>query len=308
MMGGGGGGGFFPSGPKEMAELVEAARAAEAQKHLDAQVNELLGALLTDFNSRNAEKTQEQLDQLRELLGKSTEIDALFFGGSVSKHTHVDGISDVDALVILSDPHLAKQGPAEALDQFFRTLDRGLTRDAVATVEKGDLAVTVTYRDGSQIQLLPALRDGARVFIADEAGGRWKETWPGEFKKTLTGRNAALNNQLVPAIKLVKAALAGLPPQKQLTGYHVEALALDATEGYTAAKTPKELFLHILRSAAQRVLTPIHDVTGQSRYVDEYLGPGKSVMRRNISLTLSSLARRLWSTSVIDPWKQVFGD
>src|SRR3712207_8936292 len=47
--------------------------------------------------------------------------------------------------------------------RFRDALDRRLGKGEVESVDAGALAVTVTYRDGSQVQLLPAAeRDGDR--------------------------------------------------------------------------------------------------------------------------------------------------
>jgi hypothetical protein len=134
------------------------------------------------------------------------------------------------------------------------------------------------------------------------------ETNPQAFRQELSRQNAALHQALVPAIKLVKALIQEFPEKKRLSGYHVEALALDAAAGYKGPETPKSLVLHLLDHAASRVLGPIQDVTGQSRTVDAYLGGPDSAARRGISQALAGMKNRLAAATSVEEWKVAFGD
>jgi hypothetical protein len=234
------------------------------------------------------------------------KIEAILLGGSVAKHTDVDGISDVDALAILDRKDLAGQDPHAVLDSFYNMLDVNLPRNEVDSVRKGRLAVTVTYRDGSEIQLLPALRSKHTISIASADGKKWSDTKPEAFKQELTNANQRLNQALVPAIKLLKSVVSDFPQQKQLTGYHIETLAVDAAKDYRGPKTQKALLLHLLGHTANRVLNPITDVTGQSRTVDSYLGKANSPKRRNVSQSLSGMKRRLEAASSVSQWQNIF--
>jgi len=117
-----------------------------------------------------------------------------------------------------------------------------------------------------------------------------------------------LNSSLVPTIKLVKSLVADLPKQQQITGYHVEALALDAARRYRGTMIPKSLLMHVLGHAAERVSSPIRDVTGQSRNVDDYLGAANSPQRRLVSQALSAIRRRLEAATSVAQWTAMFGE
>ena len=166
-------------------------------------------------------------------------------------------------------------------------------RGEIESIEKGSLAVTIKYTDGNEIQILPALRSGEEIKISSSDGKNWIKTNPEAFREKLTVANQQMNQALIPTIKLFKAIAAGLPQQKQITGYHAEALAIEAIRGYTGPKTPRALILEILKHASQRVLDPIRDITGQSRNVDDYLGVARSVERRNVAQILSVIQRQL---------------
>jgi hypothetical protein len=194
------------------------------------------------------------------------------------------------------------------LNSFYKQLNQSLPRSEVKSIEKGRLAVTVTYYNGTEIQLLPALRSRQEISIASADGKGWIDTKPKAFQRELTRANRHLNQALVPAIKLMKSVVSTFPDQKQLTGYHIEAMALNAAKGYQGPKTPKAFLLHLLVHAADRVLRPMADVTGQSRNVDAYLGKANSAERRNISQVLTGMKRRLEAATTVSQWRTVLKD
>ena len=166
----GGGGGRYP-GPTSVAlqRKIDLARERERQR-LDADVNELLQKLLVRFNDRDTEAISDHLASIEGILGDVAEIETILLGGSVGKHTAVSGLSDVDALIILDRADLAGKSAQSMLDSFKKILNQSLPRSEVESVEKGRLAVTVTYHDGTEIQLLPALRSGQTISIASADG------------------------------------------------------------------------------------------------------------------------------------------
>ena len=306
-MAGGGGDRYISPSSETLAQKVERAREIE-QRRLDGDINELLARILARFNDRDTEAVACRLTEIKELLGDTAEIDQILLGGSVAKHTAVNGLSDVDALVILDRDDSVGISPATLLDNFHRKLNRELPRDEVASVGIGRLAVTVKYRDDMEIQLLPAWRSGNTISIAADDGETWNDTHPRQFQRDLTRANSRLNGGLIPAIKLFKSLVANLPQQKQLKGYHVEAMALDSARGYQEQKTPRALLIHLLGHAAERVLQPMRDKTGQSRTIDSYLGEERSLERRNISQTLEGLKRRLEAATSVAQWGTLFED
>lgn len=303
---GGGGGGYIPPSSDALRRKIEKARQDE-QLRLDADVNQFLQRELTLYNDRDVAQTQVRLNEIAELLGDEMEIDNLLFGGSVAKHTYVDGLSDVDALVVLDRSDTRGFSAEKVLDEFHDKLNENLPRQDVAAIDKGRLAVTIRYKDGSEVQLLPAIRSGNLVKIPDSSGAGWNETSPRIFQQQLTKQNERLNGALVPTIKLVKSLISDLPKQQQLTGYHIEALALDAAKGYRGIMTPKAILSHVLDHAATRSRTPISDISGQSRNVDDYLGKPDSAQRKLASQAIAGIKRRLDAATSIAQWKAMFG-
>jgi predicted nucleotidyltransferase len=307
-MGGSGSGtsGGYRRLPRDIENLVAEARSRETER-LNTQVSEYLAEVLSTFRGREADLTNRRLDSLAPVLGNVVEVDKVLLEGSVAKHTDVDGISDIDALVVLNRADLVGKPPAEVRAAFYTELDAKLDRSEVASVQVGKMAVTVVYRDGMEIQLLPAMQSGKRVIIGGPGGDDWMEIAPRRFQAALTDANKKLGNALVPAIKLLKSINADLPPQKQLRSYHIEAMAVDAARNYEGPLVPREILIHLCKHASARVLRPILDLTGQSRRADEYMGEAHSVQRRNAAQALAGIGRRLDAASSLDEWKAIFG-
>jgi SMODS domain-containing protein len=304
-MSGGGGGSYFPADRPALQRRIREAKEQAEKQRLDADVNELIVDHLMICNQRDPKKIQEYLESIRTVLDKDCAIEQFLFGGSVAKHTDVDGLSDVDALVILDNTDLAGRSAQDLVTAFHRSLQDGLTREDVSSVERGTLAVTVTYKDGTEIQLLPALRIGDRVAIPSPSQNGWNNINPKIFQRALTGANQRMNNLLVPTIKLIKSILRGLPRESRLIPYHIESLAIEAVKGYRGPKSAKDLLLHVLQASAKRVLRPIEDLTGQSTVIDSNLGSANSPKRRNVSTAISKVLRRLNSATSAEEWRKI---
>ena len=304
---GGSGGGYFPRAKPDLERLIQESKREADRERLDSDVNQLLREVLATFE-RDPEQVQKHLEEVGEILKDEADMESFLFGGSVAKHTYVDGLSDVDALVILKREDLAGKSPQAVLNAFHRSLQDRLTYDSIESIERGTLAVTITFRDGMKIQLLPALRAGGKVIIPDSGAKAWKETDPRAFKKALTRANERVNNSLIPTIKIMKSINDGFPRQRRLEGYHIEALALEGVKGYRGPATVKALLLHIFEAASKRVLHPINDVTGQSRVLDPYLGKANSTERRIAAESLAGVARKLSAASAVDQWKAILQD
>src|SRR5579885_3634181 len=98
MMGGGGGSSYTGCSSDKLSEVVreEAARSAgQFEVELAGFLSELLGGY-----GKDTELVRERLDRVKQELQDETEAsyDQLF-GGSVAKHTYVDGLSDIDSLL-----------------------------------------------------------------------------------------------------------------------------------------------------------------------------------------------------------------
>jgi hypothetical protein len=125
-MGGSGGGAFVNRTPDELRNLVRKAEEQTAGPAFETELSSTLGGLLGDYNARDVETARERLDEVKAALQDSIEgsFDQLF-GGSVAKHTYVDGLSDIDSLVLINDSGLHGDGPQQVLARMEQILKLG---------------------------------------------------------------------------------------------------------------------------------------------------------------------------------------
>ena len=311
-MGGSGGtgipGGIRPVGLAQwMNETLENVSGAEHS----GRVNDALDQLLVQYNRRDVDLMRTRLDEIEKVLEESLdETVDLRFGGSIAKHTFIDGLSDVDALVVLRGGSTGTDAVGETLDNFAETLGREL--GYTVTVHEGQLAVTVSYNDGMDIQLLPAIRTDNGLKISAGDGRNWSGVIrPDAFAKKLTQRNQECSNRLVPVIKLAKAALSGLDEGIKPTGYHVESIAVEAFKDYPGPRNYKAMLQHFFDRGSTLVLSPIRDSTHQSIHVDGNLGDPNSLQRRRLSSTMDRIARRMDNADIhgsSEAWMRAIGE
>ncbi len=305
-MGGGGGSGPL-SRSTDYESLRERAQRTVTEQALLADVNEVLGRELTEINHRDTEQIGRYLDDVLNALGDDLEdVRRLLYGGSVAKHTYVDGLSDVDALVVLKAA--PEESPADVRDAFAETLRDRLPRDAVAEVASGTLAVTITYRDGNTIQIIPAVQREGHVAIPSADAQSWQAIHPRTFARELTSVNESNQRLVVPTIKLAKSLIGQFPEDQRLSGYHVEALAVEAFSHYDGPYNYADTLKRFFSYASQRVLRPIQDVTGQSVNLDDSLGSADSESRRRAASSLARITRRMESATSVDDWRRLLDE
>jgi len=308
-MGGSGGGGFFTDrSPDQVRSELRKEEEKTLDQQFDVRVAEVVGNILEEANSRNIDATTRALEEVKAALEREIEgsVDPRF-GGSVRKHTYVDGISDVDTLLVLRDPELKSKTPLQVLDYLERKIKNDLPDWEVS---RGKLAVTIS-KSGLDIQILPAIRVGDATRIPAARGDRWSEIDPQAFTRKLTETNARYGEKVVPVIKLAKVINARQPEPLQLTGYHIESMAIEAFKGYRGPLNPKAMLEHLFESTRSLVLSPIKDRTGQSVHVDDYLGPANSANRKAVSSAIDRTVRRMKNADVLrseDQWLEILGE
>jgi hypothetical protein len=295
---------------KELEELLEKVKRREESTRdagFETEVSSYINDLLAQFNNRNQAVIQKYLDEIVTTFSEDIEDTVrLLFGGSISKRTYVEGLSDVDALVLLNGSELQRMTPREAQGYFFDKLRERFPR---LPVKRGALAITIKFSD-AEIQLLPAVKHGSGYRIPDADGNTWSHIKPRKFSASLTAVNQQQGNRVVPAIKVAKAINSALSKEHQLTGYHIESLAVNIFRQYQGPKTTKAMISHFFKEAPRLIKTPLPDVTGQSTFVDEYLGKKDSQARQRISGTLERIGRdmtRADNARSIEEWKAILG-
>ena len=250
----------------------------------DDRFNEYCEAFLAQYTRRNTQTVIQRLESLCGFLRQKGNVVQTMFGGSVRKGTYVTGLSDVDVLLVVNESSLVNRSPSDVIEYVRDTIQRQLPNN---TVSAGKLAVTVRYAKGTEIQLLPAIRtrtDGVR--IAEPGSTQWSNVArPDNFAEKLAKVNTARNGRVVLMIKLAKAMADCFitKEDRKIKGYHMESLAIDAFKDYQGPLDPKTMLVHLLGHSIEAVKQPITDSTGQSRFVDEYLGQAGSKERERAS-------------------------
>ncbi|MYC34149.1 MAG: nucleotidyltransferase [Chloroflexi bacterium] len=246
--------------------------------------------LLAKYVRRNQQVVTRHLESLCTIIRSAGHVVQTMYGGSVQRGTYVTGLSDVDVLLIVNQSSLLNQSPAVVIQQVRRTIKERLPNNSVRA---GNLAVTVSYASGIEIQVLPAIRTtSGGVRIAEPGSAGWSNVvHPENFARRLAEVNDANNGRVVQVIKLAKA-MANCHvsrPSRKFSGYHLESLAINAFRNYQGSQDPKAMLKHFLTHSATAVKSPIADTTGQSGYVDEYLGPANSRLRNRASTYFSQM-------------------
>ena len=245
------------------------------------QINGRLRYWLRDYNDRDTEAINRHIQVLRDAL-EQTNYDVLptRLGGSVSRHTYVDGLSDIDVLARINDSTYSGQSPKVVIQRMAELIQQRLPH---TKVRHGDLAVTVEYSDGIEIQVLPAIRTKDGYRIANPSPNEWSGViHPERFANKLTKVNQARSGQVIPAVKLTKALAHHFirSDADKISGYHIESLAIEAFRNYQGPTDLKSMVHRLTDYSSTAVHQPIRDPSGQSRYVDDYMGAQGSKARQ----------------------------
>ncbi|WP_343748005.1 CBASS oligonucleotide cyclase [Fluviicola sp.] len=291
---GGSGGVFFPGGnsPDEISKRIRSEEQTKDQA-FEIKVTDLIRTLLSNVNDRDTNQIQTHIQRIKQALnlGVDGTID-LRYGGSLSKNTFVEGLSDIDTLAILNKSELMHLSPNEVKDYFYDRIRESLPYTDIVSGKK---AVTINFTSEYSIQILPALKDGNGIRIPSSSDpNEWsKIIQPKKFVETLRYVNIKNSGKLIPVIKLAKSIISTLPERRQLSGYHVEALGIEVFSNYSGDKTPKAMLKHFFTEASKKVLEPIKDKTGQTIHVDNYLKAANSIERKMVSDSLSTVSRKM---------------
>jgi len=308
MMGGGGRRSSYTGQKAEALARVVRKDAEKSVGQFEVELATYLSSLLAVYNARDTALVTRRLDQAKQAIEDEleTSFDQLF-GGSVAKHTYVDGLSDIDALLVVNDLKFQGARPTNILEEITKILRERLPPGA--TVDHGRMAVSVSYEDGMIIFLNAAAPTEKGLKVPSAKQGGWSDIDPDGFRNALTKVNDDCGGKLVPTIKLAKAVIANMPERYQLTGYHVESIAIAAFRDYKGPKTTETMLPLFFERAKDLVLAPIRDSTKQSVHVDGYLGPEDDEARRNVSHLLGNIAKRMRNASAGKSraqWEAVF--
>jgi hypothetical protein len=304
----GGSGGNYFDGEVDASDIkpkFDDQKSIAKKQELDSSVSGIIARMLSSYNDRK-EIIDTHLGNIAAILKKQLDSDSLLlrFGGSVAKHTYIDGLSDVDVLALIDKTDLSTLSPEEVKKYFYTRLKESLPK---TEIDKGVLAVTVHYKD-IDIQILPAVKSGDNYKIPDSSGKNWSVIKPKKFADILSKVNRDNGMKVVPTIKIVKSIVTEMPERLRLRGYHTEALAVEVFKNYSGPKTTKSMLMHFFNEAPKHISAPIKDKTGQSQFVDGYCGAKSSKKREAISQSIARIGKAMTNADgafSLSQWEEI---
>ena len=273
----------------------------------DDNFNKYCEQLLVQYKRRNTKAVTRHLRSVCDILSHEDDhVVQTKFGGSVRKGTYVTGLSDIDVLLIVNQSSLKNRPPSKVIAYVRDTIQQRLPKNPVTA---GRLAVTVGYADKTELQILPAIRTTDGFRIAEPGSSKWSNVIHADrFVDRLIKVNNACGGRVVPTIKLAKAMGACLikDSSRKISGYHMESLAIDAFAGYEGELDPKSMLVHFLGQSIKAVMIPIQEPTGQTRFVDEYLGPAESKLRKAASTQFGQMRAKVNSCRIRAEFNDLF--
>lgn len=308
-----GGGEGSTGSSKNYKQQLEQSRSISEDTSFESDINGMMNARLKAYNDRDSEQFKAHLDEIKDIIETKFEgAVKLRFGGSVSKHTYVDGLSDADILMLINNSELANHPPDRVLAYVKNELSGKL--QGIEEIKTGSMAVTIKFRDGCEIQLIPAVKTPTGYKVPRRRSNEWSRVvHPDRFAQKLTEVNQSCGGKVIPVIKLAKGIIATLPEAQQLTGYHVESLAIEVFKKYPTdmPNTPKVMLKYFFEQASRRVTTPIADSSGQSVHTDDYLGSVNSPERLRAQRTLGRIHTSMQNADNLksrDAWDKILGE
>ena len=265
--------------------------------------------LLVQYKRRNGKAVTRHLKSVCDILRHEDDhVVQTKFGGSVQKGTYVTGLSDVDVLLIVNQSSLKNKPPSKVIASVRDTIRQRLPKNPVTA---GKLAVTVSYADKTEIQILPAIRTTDGFRIAHPGSTKWSNVvHPDRFAERLIKVNNARGGRVVPTIKLIKAMADCFikDSSRKISGYHMESLAIDAFTGYEGDLDSRSMLVHFLGHSDESGNDSNQRSTGQTKYVDEYLGQADSGPRKRASRYFGQLRGKVNSCKTRAEFDDLFGE
>ena len=279
-------------------ELLNDSEHDTDSRHSATEIEGFLTEKLKDINRHDYKAIDSHRKSIQDALSQEFEIERINFGGSHARSTDVRHLSDIDLLASFRNESALPSSSSEAIALLAQRLRERFPR---SSIETGNMAVTVRFTDGIEVQVLPAYRDSNTYSIPDANSSGWQTSNPTAFSKKLSQINAKCNRQVVPAVKLIKSLLKG--NDINLKSYHIENLAAKAFEYFNGPYSQRNLVRHFLNSGKILVQQHIADPAGQSHDVSNYLSRQDRI---KISKKLASLELKLRSDA-LDSWSDAFG-
>lgn len=296
------GGRFIP----DLGSLMSQSEKETELKRKQTEVSNYLVDRLSEFNQRDTESISRHREQiLTRLQNDFGQSFGLKHGGSYSRRTYVDGMSDIDILITVAELPDESQ-PGDSSKGVIREFGRSLReRYPETSIQLGRMAVTLAFADGVEIQVLPAFKSGDSFLVPDPSGQGWVRSNPKQFSDRLTSVNERCGGSLVPTIKLLKQICK--INEIDVSSYHLEAMCVNIFSNYRGPSQYTDMLEYFLGQAKGRIFSPTRDITGQSTFIDSEILPAD---RPRLSRSFEDLERIVHSANQnpdVSAWKEILG-
>lgn len=206
--------------------------------------------------------------------------------GSVEKNTFNEGISDIDLRAVTTNSALLDYSPKIAKKLILKQI-RSI--DEVKNPRVGHQAVTLT-KGGHEYQIIPVIRHDGKTYIPSERGTYWKTVDIEVFNRSLNSLNRKTEGRFCEAVRFVKIlSNTYIPKRYQLSGYHIESIAMEAISQHCHPLNRTDMIERILGNIPSRVKRYSWDITRESKAIDRDLGSNYSTERKDVAKRYHSL-------------------
>ncbi len=272
--------------PSNLESSLEQTR----QQAAEAEVAAAFADALSEINQTDTEALNRHKNEILKALETAfEEAYDLRGGGSYTRHTYVNGLSDIDILFVLgpySSSKISNKNDPQAVLADMK--ERLRQRFPNTTITSGRMAVTIQFSDGLELQVLPAFRYRSGYRIPDPQGSGWTITRPHVFAKLLQERNAETEGKLLRCIKLAKRICAN--QGVEIKSYHLENMAVKAFEHYSGSRSDEDMLRHLFNRGKVLAASRMRDITGQQAYVDHLTSQTQRTM---LSQQLAAIEREV---------------
>ncbi len=264
---------------------------------------------ITDLQASVVATRQQNV---RDVLTSEFEVLDTFLTGSYRRNTMIAPLAqaDVDVFVVL-DPRYYHDNAPQSLLERVRTRLR-VTYPNTPRVSKNGQAVTITFTDFN-MDVVPGFhRQGGGYLIPDAAGGRWISTDPKRHVEIWSLANQALNGDLVPLLKMLKAW--NRTHSGFVRSFHLEALTLAVLNNVTISDFPsgvRYVFEHARTAFTRPVLDPAGYGGNLGDYVDMITGAEIANRLESAYQRARDAEIRITQTRIdlaFERYRQIFGD
>lgn len=239
-----------------------------------------------------------------------------FISGSYGRNTRLTPLDDVDVIIVCADADAWDDDPVRALEAC-----RDLLKPVFpgARTRRGAHAMKIYPLDATTggfhldiVVALPSGEGGTMLRITEPEGDTgWLRSDPEAHAKALTERNAAWEERVVPAVKMLKSW--NRNEGEVLKSFHLEALVLRVLASKGDLKYP-ELIEALFKAMADAVLTPTTNPAVPDGYVDDELtNDERRAIRRKLNAAADAASKAVQARGddeirAQQLWHDLFGD